>query len=80
MKNGWLKFWEQPINYTNVNHNTINFIDDLSNIITFTDPCEAYFYLDSFFKVLKIYYNDMRLKLNSEKASNLVISKYGRMK
>ena len=66
---------ERVTNYTNVKHETINFIDDSSSIIEFEDPSEANFYLDRFFKVLKVYYNDMKLKLNSDKTSLLVISR-----
>ena len=44
-------------------------------MIKFVYLNEANFYLDRFFKVLKVYYNDMRLKLNSDKTSILVISR-----
>ena len=58
-----------------IEHTTDNFIDDSNSVIEFNDPTDANFYLDRFLKVLKIYYNDNKLQINTDKTSLLVISK-----
>ena len=66
---------ETGTKFTDNEHNTVNFIDDSNSMISFADPTEANKYIERFFSILKIYYNDMKLKMNSDKTSLLIISK-----
>ena len=66
---------ETPTNYTEIDHDTVNFVDDSNSVIAFKNPDEVTFNINRFFSVLKIYYNDMKLSLNPDKTNLLVISK-----
>ena len=50
---------EDITKYNDIEHNTINFVDDSNSVVAFSDPDEINHYLDRFFRVLKIYFNDM---------------------
>ena len=65
----------ETVNRENVEHVTVNFIDDSNSIITFKEPKEANPYINTFFKVLKLYYSTMKLKINDEKTNLLVINR-----
>ena len=54
---------------------TENFINNSNSVIEFKDPTDANFYLDRYMKVLQIFYNDSKLKINMDKTALLVISK-----
>ena len=69
---------ENPTKYDNVEHATINFVDDSNSIITFNDSDEINYYLDRYFKILKKYYNVMKLKLNPDKTNILTVSRKAR--
>lgn len=62
-------------NYNDVRHNTINFVGNSNSVISFTDPEEINYYLHRFFQIIKIYYNDMKLKINADKTNLLVIAR-----
>ena len=55
---------EPIIAFKEIDHNTANYIDDSNSIIKFEDLKEANNYLDKFFRVLKVYYYDSKLKIN----------------
>ena len=64
---------EEPEEYTNVKHSTVNYIDDSNNVIIFEKPEEANKYVNSFFKTLESFYNINRLKMNGDKTGLLGI-------
>ena len=64
---------EEKTEFKEVEHNTVNFIDDSNSNIPFSDPTEATFYIERFFKILRIYYNNSKLKINADKTSFLVL-------
>ena len=59
--------------YTDIEHTTINFVDDSSSIVSFKESDEMNYYLDKYMEILKIYYNKMKLKINSEKTTLMII-------
>ena len=48
---------EDPINTKEVQHETINYVDDSNSSITFNNPDEANTYLLKYFKLLEAFYN-----------------------
>ena len=66
---------ENVTDYNEMNHIMANFINDSNSVIEFEDPMEANYYIDIFFKLLKIYYNYSKLKMNADKTSLIVIAK-----
>ena len=78
MKNNeWMRknMKKEPKEFKDLEHTTVNFIDDSNSVISFGDANEAEEYVQTYFEVLKIYYNDMKLKLNPEKTTLMVISR-----
>ena len=47
-------------------------------MVTFKESEEINYYIDRYFKVLKFYYNEMKLKLNPEKTNILIVSRRNR--
>ena len=66
---------KEPKEYQELEHTTINFIDDSNSVLSFGKAEEAVEYLKTYFEVLKIYYHDMKLKLNPEKTTLMVVSR-----
>ena len=54
---------------------TVKFIDDSNSVINIKDEAQINFYVDRFMKILKVYYNVMRLMLNPDKTNKMVICK-----
>ena len=54
---------EDPINFQEIKHGVINFVDDSNSVISFENAREANKYLDRYFKLLKGFYNMSKLKL-----------------
>ena len=78
MKNKkWMKenLNQNVVEYTEVEHTTVNFVDDSNSIISFKDSTEMNYYLDRYMQVLKTYYNQMKLKINSEKTNIMIVSR-----
>ena len=61
--------------YTEVEHTTVNFVDDSNSIVTFKDSTEINYYIDKFMMILKTYYNQMKLKINSDKTCIMIVSR-----
>ena len=55
------------IDRKDIKQETVNFVDDSNTVIQFKDPNKANELIDIFFKVLRLYYNTMKLKLNIDK-------------
>ena len=61
--------------YDEIDHTSVCYIDDTSNIISFIDYTYANQYLNDLFQTLKAYYNSNRLCINSEKTSLVCIAR-----
>ena len=61
--------------YTNVTHETINFVDDSTSIIAFKDSGQMKKYLEGYYDLIHGYYNINRLKINPDKTTLMVVSK-----
>ena len=66
---------KEPESYDAIQHETISFIDDSNSIIMFDNPEDAQRYIEDFFQLLQIYYSDMRLALNTDKTTLMVVSR-----
>ena len=55
------------VNYKNVDHLTVNFVDDSSNVIGFKDTNIVKNYVTDYYEVLHKFYTANKLKLNSDK-------------
>lgn len=62
-------------NYSEVDHETVSFVDDMNSMISFKEETEANHYINRFFDILRHYYNLNKLKLNPEKTSVLIVAK-----
>ena len=60
------------INYKNVEHVTINFVDDSTNVINFNNHEQIQLYLTNYYKLIHNYYNINKLKINPDKTSLLL--------
>ena len=68
-------FKEPIVHHKDSEHETVNFIDDSNSVINFKDEDLINYYVDSYMKVLKTYYNIMRLKLNPGKTNIMIVCK-----
>ena len=59
--------------YNDIIHETINYVDDSTNIITTNDHNTIQHYLNDFYKLLETYYDINRLKINADKSKILII-------
>ena len=66
---------QKIINLKKVSHEVINFVDDSTNIIGFRDHNKIKSYLETYFTLLKEYYNINKLKLNADKTKLLIVNK-----
>ena len=65
----------QQTTSTNINHATINFVDDSTNIISTTNTHEIQDYTNKFYRLLEAVYNINKLKINNDKTELLFICK-----
>ena len=61
--------------YTNIQHMTINYVDDSTNIISTDDYKLLQQYINDFYKLLETYYDINKLKINADKSKILIICK-----
>ena len=66
---------QKTIDTTNISHNTIQYVDDSTNIISCTNTNDLQTYIDIFFSILEGYYNSNKLLINSDKSKLLLITK-----
>merc|ERR1712240_252021 len=62
-------------NYTKTRHDTINYVDDSTNIISDIDHDILQDYINDFYRLLEVYYDINKLKINADKSKILVICK-----
>ena len=65
----------QQTTSTNINHCTVNFVDDSTNIISITNSTEMQEYINKFSKLLEAVYNINKLIINNDKTELMVICK-----
>ena len=61
--------------YKNIEHDTVNFVDDSTSIIAFKETSQIKPYLTDFFNLLKCYYNINKIKINDDKTQMLLTHK-----
>jgi hypothetical protein len=59
--------------YKNIEHTTVNFVDDSTNVISFPSHDNVKSYLTNYYKLFHNYYNINKLKINPDK-TNLIIN------
>ena len=57
-----------------VKHDAVNFVDDSNSAITADPDISIQDYTNNYFKLLKIYYNSQKMKINTDKTQLLVCS------
>ena len=61
--------------YTNIDHCTVNFVDDSTNVIAFPDHSQIRLYLTQYYSLIHSYYNINKLKINADKTQLLLTYK-----
>ena len=61
--------------FKNIEHHTINFIDDSTNVISFKDHQQIKPYLTNYYILIHNYYNINKLKINADKTMILLTYK-----
>ena len=64
-----------PQKFKYIYHLTVNFVDDSTSIITFSDTNLIKIYLENYYNLLHNYYNINKLKINPDKNSLLIVNK-----
>ena len=59
---------------TDISHTVVNFVDDSNSIIGFKNPTIIQDYLNNYIKIMSIYYNSQKLKINEDKTALMLIS------
>ena len=63
------------LNYTNIEHNTVNFVDDLTNIISTNNSTDMQNYINKFYSLLEAVYNINKLIINKDKTELMIVCK-----
>lgn len=66
---------KNKILYKNIEHCTVNFVDDSTNIISFGDHTQIKSYLTHYYNLIQSYYNINKLKINADKTQLLLVYK-----
>ena len=61
--------------FSKIEHETVSFVDDDNCIMEFKIHEYVNKYLDSFFKLLKSYFNCMQLKMNDKKTNLMILAR-----
>ena len=65
----------QQTSTRNINHCTVNFVDDSTNIISTNNVEDIQQYINKFYELLEAVYNINKLKINNEKTELMIICK-----
>ena len=65
----------QPTTRSKINHCTVNFVDDSTNIISTTKVEDMQEYINKFYNLLEAVYNINKLKINNDKTELMIICK-----
>ena len=66
---------QQITSSKNIEHNTINFVDDSTNIISTKNTAEIQQYLNKFYLLLEAVYNTNKLKINNYETVSMITCK-----
>merc|ERR1712240_894556 len=66
---------QEKINKGDVDHTTVNFVDDSTNIISTHDTKTIERYLEKFYNLLEAVYNINKLKINKDKTELMIVCK-----
>ena len=74
------EFYRDNVNKNNlrnkkITHETINFVDDSTNIIGFSEHNYIKIYIENYYKLLEVFYNANKLQINSDKTKLLIVNK-----
>ena len=58
---------------TNIEHCTVNFVDDSTNIISTPNGPEMQDYIDKFYSLLEVVYNINKLIINKDKTELMIV-------
>merc|ERR1712240_548772 len=61
----------------NMTHETINYVDDSTNIVTTNDSAKIQSYINDYYRLLETYYDINKLKINTDKSKILIIYRPG---
>ena len=61
-------------NYKDIQHDTIQFVDDSTNVITFKHTNTIKDYVQTYYQLLHDYYNCNKLKINHDKTKYIIIT------
>merc|ERR1712082_265855 len=61
--------------YSNTRHDTINYVDDSTNLISDNNYDILQDYINDFYRLLEVYYDVNKLKINADKSKILIICK-----
>ena len=62
--------------YDKITHETLNYVDDSTNIISTTDTGQLQLYINDFYRLLETYYDINKLKINADKSKILIICRH----
>ena len=65
----------KPMTSKSIEHNTINFVNDSTNIISTKNASEIQDYLNKFYLLLKAVYNTNKLQINNDKILLMIVCK-----
>ena len=65
----------QPTTTNSINHCTVNFVDNSTNIISTTKVNDMQEYFNKFYNLLEAVYNINKLKINNHKTKLMIICK-----
>ena len=65
----------QPTTTKNINHCTVNFVDDSTNIISTTKTEDMQEYINKFYNLLEAVHNINKIKINNDKTELMIICK-----
>ena len=60
--------------YRHIQHNTIKFVEDSLNMITFKDTNYIKEYVETYYQILHDYYNCNKLKINPDKIKYIIVT------
>ena len=66
---------DKTIDFNINKHDTINFVDDSTSIISFSDQKNIRKYLENYYNLIHAFYNTNRLKINPDKTSLMIVTK-----
>ena len=67
-------FQRAPIDTSLIEHNVAQFVDDSNSVISFKDRSQISDYLNTYFHLLKVFYNMSKLQINDSKTNLMTVN------